>query len=76
LKNEKIYIRSCSYFIAYHSWGFIWWHYKRENGFLESFKAYGFICLPIAAVTYFAGLRANQGKAKYEVSNKLTKNKK
>ena len=49
---------------------------SEESGFLESFKAYGFICLPIAAVTYFAGLRANQGKAKYEVSNKLTKNEK
>lgn len=49
---------------------------SEKSGFLESFKAYGFICLPIAAVTYFAGLRANQDKAKYEVSNKLTKNKK
>ncbi|GAA59782.1 hypothetical protein P20652_1646 [Pseudoalteromonas sp. BSi20652] len=49
---------------------------SEKSGFLESFKAYGFICLPLAAVTYFAGLRANQAKAKYEVSNKLTKNKK
>jgi len=35
---------------------------SEKNGFIESFQAYGFICLPIAAVTYFAGLRANKNK--------------
>ena len=35
---------------------------SEKNGFIESFQAYGFICIPIAAITYFAGLRANKNK--------------
>ena len=33
-----------------------------KESVVESFQAYGFICLPIAVVCYFAGLRGSTKK--------------